>query len=384
MLTRHPTLPNGDLMSVHDIDPWLWRRFSMITSGHADAVAVDVTEDVESGPAAELPTDESALDDTTRRTMIQYAEAVDSTSLIVLVNGSVAIEWYPPGRARETMSGSQSMHKSLLPFLVLAAIDAGLLPGLDSPIAPWMPEWADDPRGDIRIEELMRMSSGLRVAAFTMNPLSWDFAWLFSGDTAGMLRHVRQASGPNQEFAYNNINSHALGMILSRATGVRYATWLRDRLWAPAGAGPAQVWLDSPGGQASTSCCLQSTAYGWARFGELIGNRGEIAGERVVPAEWVDSVTAADPRWPWYGRQIWLADGLEHFGDSSEVGRLAAAEPFDARGVVIAQGFGGQRVYVAPQERVVVVRMGPANGTPDFTNRWDNTRLLNMATRGLT
>ena len=370
-------------MSIHEIDPWLWRRFSMIQSGHIDAVAVDVTDDVANDPVVELPVDASRLGGGAVTDLVEYAASIDSTALIVVIDGNVALEWYAPGHTRESMSGSQSMHKSVLPFLVYAAIDAGHIPGLDSRVHPWMPEWADDERGDITIDDLLRMCSGLRVSSLVLNPLAWDFAWLFSGDTAGMLRHVRRTGAPNVDFAYNNINSHALGLILQRATGMRYAHWLQQRLWGPLGAGPAKVWLDSPNGHAATSCCLQSTAYGWAKFGELIRTRGEVDRTRVVPARWVDEITAPDARWPWYGRHIWLGDGLRKFPGDAEPGGLGAREPFDAQGVVVAPGFGGQRVYVAPTEGAVVVRMGPANGTPAFTEHWDNTRLLNLATRGL-
>jgi len=37
------------------------------------------------------------------------------------------------------------------------------------------------------------------VSALTINPLSGDSAWLFGGDTAEMLRHVRRESAPPRQ-----------------------------------------------------------------------------------------------------------------------------------------------------------------------------------------
>ena len=59
---------------------------------------------------------------------------------------------------------------------------------------------------------------------------------------------------------YNNLKSELLGLVIERASGKRYATYLEEALWRPMGGTRAQVWLDSPNGAAHTPCCLATPA----------------------------------------------------------------------------------------------------------------------------
>ena len=53
------------------------------------------------------------------------------------------------------------------------------------------------------------------------------------------------------------------------------------------------------------------------------------------------------------------------------------AEPFVADDVLYFDGFGGQRVYVIPSRRLVIVRTGSS------TMSWDDAYLPNLIVRGL-
>ena len=51
---------------------------------------------------------------------------------------------------------------------------------------------------------------------------------------------------------------------------------------------------------------------------------------------------------------------------------VKSAEPFAADDVVYIDGYGGQRVYVIPSRRMVIVRIG------DVARDWDNSKLVNI------
>jgi len=53
------------------------------------------------------------------------------------------------------------------------------------------------------------------------------------------------------------------------------------------------------------------------------------------------------------------------------------SEPFAAPDVIYFDGFGGQRVYIVPSRRLVIVRTG------DIAPDWDDAKLPNLLIRGL-
>jgi CubicO group peptidase (beta-lactamase class C family) len=368
-----------------EIDPWMWRRHrDLMADPMAPAASVtEPTEVVPSDSSTVLPEAPGALPATVRAELDATVARTASSALVVLHDGVLLHEWYADGVDRGSLLPSQSMHKSLLGVVVLACVAEGAIPGLDTPASTWLHEWADDERSAITVRHLLEMTSGLAQHGMSMNPLSRSFQWLFGDDTTAHVLDFPAASHAGLAFEYNNLNSQALGVLVERATGERYAALLSGILWGPLGAAPATVWLDRPGGQAATSCCLSARAYDWALFGEVVRTRGLVGDQLVIGAPLVDALCTPSAASPNYARHIWLGDGLSDLGPRSPIGGTGGAEPFDESGVILACGFGGQRVYVGRDSGVVIVRMGPPTGTPAFAQYWDNTVLLNTVTRAL-
>src|SRR5262249_42757913 len=125
-------------------------------------------------------------------------------------------------------------------------------------------------------------------------------------DSLAVVARTPLACEPGSRFDYHSINTQALSIILERATGRRYADYLSEKVWQPLGASDASVWLDGPGGEAKTFCCLFATARDWARVGLLILHEGRVGGRQVVPAEWVRRMLTPSANEPDYGYHIWL------------------------------------------------------------------------------
>ncbi len=315
--------------------------------------------------------------------MAEYASAQNSHALIVLHKGVVQLEWYKKGWDRSRLTQSQSMHKSVLPVLVQAAVEDGSIGALTDPVGNYITEWQGDPRGDITIEQMLWMSSGLLEYPFSVNPFSDAFRWLFASDTTPILLNTPMDWTPGEKFEYNNVNSELLGLIVERATGMRYAQYLQRKLWGPMGASGAELWIDQEGGKAHSSCCLLAPAMDWARFGMMLLGKGEANGRRIVSAEFIERMTTASPTFEWYGYQIWLGYSRELNPRSRLLaGGYQRTEPFLAEDAYYTSGYGAQRVYVVPSEELVIVRMGPASGRKPVNPDWDNTFLVNTAIRG--
>jgi CubicO group peptidase (beta-lactamase class C family) len=380
------------LLSLYFQDPWLWRRYTntFLQLAGSEPRLLRPNELVSGDGSFQIPVaseDQRTITPLALRAAEEFAARFESHALIVIHKGRIQTEWYAEGWDASSLTQSQSMHKSLLALLVGAAIEDGVIGSVNDPIARYIPQWEDDPRGDITLYELMIMSSGLAQYKFTLNPFTDDFRWLYSGDSqAAVLRTPLADWEPGIKFDYNNINAELLGTVLENATGKRYSELLEDYLWKPLGGDDARVWIDSEFGNAVTSCCLMATARDWARIGLLMLNRGRINDHRFVTAGWVDKMVTPSPVSKWYGLQTWLAYEEEvnpRSDNKAAAGAYARSEPFLARDVYYFSGRGAQRVYVVPSRDLVVVRLGPALGPQPLKPGWDNAFLVNSLIRGM-
>ena len=374
-------------------DPWLWRKYvQFFSSGNPEAPEVlRPFETIYGDGSFELPAvtpEDSVLSDAARDSLHEYAAEFGSHALIVVHGGVIQDEWYAPYWSPDNLAQSQSMHKSLMALFVGIALEDGKFDSVDDPVGKYIQEWADDPRGEITLRNLMYMSSGLAQYEFTLNPYDDGFQWLNSGRSIEPILRTPLADWEQGEkWDYNNINSELLGIALERAYGQRYSELLREKLWEPMGAEQADVYLDSPGNRAYTSCCLGAPVMDWVRLGMMLLNRGEVNGNRIVSGEWIDEMATAAPMAGFYGYQVWLGydDPVFPAGHGTTMGSSGAVanEAFVARDTYMTWGRGQQHVYVVPSESLIIVRMGPALGRQPIKPGYDITFFVNTVVRDL-
>jgi len=139
--------------------------------------------------------------------------------------------------------------------------------------------------------------------------------------------------------------------VLARATGKTLARQLEDGIWRPMGAEYDASWdLDRKGGREKASSGLNATARDLARFGRLFIDGGARDGAALIPRDWVEASTTldhsrAEPEvvtwWLMQHRQYWWIP----------MQNWAAERDF------FADGSRGQRIYVHPRSRIVVVQL---------------------------
>lgn len=369
-------------------NPTLWSRYAGLLVGIFGVERqLTPTEIVEGSGSFELP-----VASVSERTIVAdaladveaYAAEFESYALVVVHKGVIQTEWYAEGFDQDTLTQSQSMHKTFLAMLIGAAISEALIGSVEDPVSIYLPAWRDDPRGKITLKQLLQMSSGLRKEEFSLNPLSDDFQWLFGTDVVPIILDTPLAEwSAGDEFDYNNLNSEILGLVLQQATGKRYADYLSEKIWQPIGAQDSRVWLDSEDGHAHTSCCLYARPRDWAKVGMMLGNDGAINNRRVLRASWVEEMIAPSPRSDWYGYQIWLGYNDLPVPPNPDMPELAELEPFDSRDTFYLAGRGGQYIYVVPSQELVIVRMGPSVGPFPIPPGYDVTYLVNTILRGI-
>lgn len=304
-----------------------------------------------------------------------YAAQTDSVALIVYHKGAIRYEKYWPGYDRNFRTDPFSAHKTVMGLLVGAAISDGYIKSVDDFAYKYLPEWANDERRNIRIRDLLTMSSGLQVPRFG----SWTFWRLTLGsDLPATVFGLRSEVKPGTSFQYSNASAQLLGIIIQRASGQRYAKYLSDRLWSRIGTQTADVWLDHEGGMPRTFCCIYTNARSWLQVGKLFLNHGRFGDDQVIPAQWIAQMTTPSAVNPNYGYQVWLGSPpTQHRKYNDKTITAFHSEPFVAKDMIFIDGFGGQRVYMVPSQDLIIVRTGRAQ------QDWDDARLPNAILRGL-
>ena len=310
---------------------------------------------------------------------LAYGADTGSDALIVWRGNGIQLEHYYEGADENTITSTQSMHKSVVALLVGIAIAEGHIASVDDPASRYLPEWTDDGRAGITLRHLLWQSSGIDFPTFAFGSLGPMMSLLVGQDMRRITLAQQAVEPPETSFEYNSINPLVLGLVIENATGRSYAEYFSEALWKPLGAGDAWIQMDSEGGMARSYCCLDVTARGWLRLGLLHLHNGVANGRRIVPEEWIASIRRPAPSNPNYGFLTWLGNEYVEQRSYNSKASLRAyhSEPFAADDVMYFDGFGGQRVYIIPSAEMVVVRTGSIAGD------WNDARLPNLLLAGL-
>lgn len=276
-------------------------------------------------------------------------------AVVVMWRGQVIAERYAPGISADTPLPGWSMTKTVTAALV------GMLVAqhkLSPDASALLPEWRGngDPRAAITLDELLRMTSGLRFNEDYDDPLSDVAVMLFTQpDTARFASAKPLVATPGTRWDYSSGTSAIVARVMREAMGGSEADYLafpRRALFAPLDMRSAVFEPDASGTLGSPSY-LYASARDWAHFGQLLLQDGEWNGQRRLPQGWVRYLTRATPLSPRqeFGAHLWVKVP-EPFNDRDP---HAIAMPADAFHAV---GHEGQFVSVVPSRQLVVVRLG--------------------------
>ncbi len=368
--------------------PFLYRYYTF--DGDPMTVSVDwfqPKEMVHGGNAEDLPLvpeGMATVDDMALSDAANFAEAQNSSALIVVRHGRIEFERYWDGAERDTPHNPQSMSKSVLGLVMGAAIAEGTISSVEEPLSKYLTEWAGQRRGAISIKQALWMASGLAHMSddYEVRLFSKAIRYNFGTDFAGHILGLDLQAEPGARFDYNDDNTNLMGLAIERATGHRYAEYMSETIWRPIGNRDAAMYLDRPGGEVMKSCCIFSRPMDWARLGLLVLQRGQWEGREIVPSSWIDAMTTSSPGAPFYGYQIWRAPGDLRFtditGSDGTLRKKNASEPFLDQDMIFMNGHGYQRVWISRKYDLVIVRFGRR-----WPAAWDETRIPNTIIRGL-
>jgi CubicO group peptidase (beta-lactamase class C family) len=368
-------LVTGLLITLFIMDPVLTTRLLTLDQGPEETVAGGALVTLPSVTDSQKTITADAL-----TAAIDYGASTSSHALIVYRNNNVELEHYYPGHDENSLTPTQSMHKSVLAMLIGIAIDQGYIPSVDTTAATWLNEWANDARSRITIRQMLQQTSGINFDSFSLNITNGFFQMMMGDNIKPVVLNNDVLFPPDTEFDYNSVNPEALGILLERATGKRYSQYLSNALWQHIGTPAATVVLDSEEhGMARTFCCLQATARSWLHLGVLHLQEGQFNGKQIIPADWIRAIQTPGNIQPNYGYLTWLgSEWQEHrYYNHKTSTSVYHSEPFINKDIIYFDGMGGQRVYIIPSVNMVIVRTGA------ISMDWDDSALPNTLVRGI-
>jgi CubicO group peptidase (beta-lactamase class C family) len=271
-------------------------------------------------------------------------------AVVVVRDGQVIAERYAHGIGVDTPLLGFSMTKSVVNALIGILTQQGLVtPSMPAPI----PEWrgASDPRREIEVEHLMRMTSGLALDETNSGFDPSSRMVYLHNDMAGFAVKAAVIAPPGNRWTYSSATTQLLARIIRDAVGGPEQTlaFAWRELFNPLGMRNVTLEFDGAGTLQGSTYMLAS-ARDWARFGLLYLNDGIVGDRRILHEDWVDFSAAATLDTD-YGAGFWT-NRSEH---EHAKARVRLGIPRDA---FFASGDLGQRIVIIPSQRLVIVRLG--------------------------
>ena len=287
--------------------------------------------------------DKLKLAEITHKLMIDRGYNGNPFALMVVSKGIPVAESYQPEFNLNTRFQSWSMAKSFTNALVGIMVKEGKF-NILKPVN--LPEWQNDDRKHITINDLMQMQSGLK----------WNEDYGVRSDVTAMLYCEPDFAGYTFErpldfpigskWYYSSGSANVVQYLIRKTINcdAQYYNFANTYLFNKIGISDAVIEVD-PSGTEVGSSYLYATARDYARFGLLYLQDGIFNGERILPEGWVKyTTTPASGSKGVYGSLFWL-NKTKYYPSAPE-------------DMYSCNGYEGQRIFIIPSKELVVVVLG--------------------------
>jgi len=264
-------------------------------------------------------------------------------AVLVLYKDQIIAEKYSEGFTKDSRILGWSMTKSIMSTVFGILEHQQKINIQDKALVE---SWQNDARKEITIHNLLQMNSGLE----------WYENYDESSDATKMLFLERDMTKvqeekpligkPNETWNYSSGTSNLLSGILRDQfkNHQSYLDFWYANLIDKIGMNSMILESDLAGNYVASSYAWATTR-DWGKFGLLYLHNGAWNGEELFTKQWVDYVTTPTPTSNGsYGAQFWL-NTEKQLKDVSQ-------------NMYFADGYQGQRVYILPDEDLVIVRFG--------------------------
>lgn len=254
-------------------------------------------------------------------------------------------EAYNYGFTKDTRILGWSMTKSIMSTLIGIRVKQNKLKLEGRTL---IDEWNNDERSKITLKNLLQMSSGLEWEENYSKICDATKMLFKESNTAKYAISSEFLYPPDSVYYYSSGTSNIISEILKRSSASYddYISFPRKELFNKIGMRSMVLETDASGTFVGSSYSF-GTPRDWARYGLLYANNGYWGSEQILPDGWVEFTrTPARKSGGGYGAQFWLNGGKN------------AELPSCPNNIFFADGYNGQRVYIIPDYKLVIVRMG--------------------------
>ena len=283
--------------------------------------------------------DAARLDPARLDRAVAWAAGTDRlNSLIVARDGAIGFAEAFRGPALDRPVNVKSVSKTIVAALTGAALDRGVLDGVDQPVAPLLgdrvPASADPRVGQITVAHLLTMQAGLeRTSGANYG------GWVQSPNWIADALARPFVAAPGERMLYSTGSYHLLGAALAEAAGRDLLALARDWLGDPL-AIAVPPWTRDPQGFYMGGNEMALSPLALFRFGEMARREGAWNGRQVLSADWIARSWTPRTRSPFSGHDYGYGWFLARAGGHA---------------VAYARGYGGQMLYVVPSLGLTVV-----------------------------
>ena len=283
----------------------------------------------------------------------EYMTIIDSNdthAFLVIQNGKLVYEKYWDGYDTARLSGSFSAAKSIISLLIGIALDEGKIKSLEEPVSNYVPHFKTNGLEKIRIKDLLTMSSGTNYNEADKGYFSLNAYGYYGDDEEYMVGKMERKEEPGVYWQYRSGDTQVLGLIVEKVFNNSISELVSERFMKPMGAEADALWLlDGSKKHEKAFCCFNAVARDYARFGQLVLNKGKWNDKQIVSEKYINEATTPasylkdryedDHPVDFYGYQYWM---VNHSGVHA----------------IAQNGLFGQYVYIIPEKNAVVVRLG--------------------------
>jgi CubicO group peptidase (beta-lactamase class C family) len=294
-------------------------------------------------PIADLNWDESKIED-----LKIFLEARSTKSFIILKDGKIAMEYYFNGHDESKIWYWASAGKSLTSVMVAFAEADGKI-DLDKPSSAYLGKgWSSctaEQEEKITVKNHISMTTGLNDANFECT----DKECLTYKAEAGT------------RWAYHNSPYTLLDDIIEGATTQNLNDYFKNKLGSEIGM--AGLFIKS-----GYNNIFYSTARNMAKYGLFVLAEGKWNTKQVLDnPQYISAMKSSSQNLnPSYGYLWWLNGKDKYMVPSSQLKLDGPLIPTAPENMYCALGKNDQKIYILPEQNIVVIRMGDAaDGDPN-------------------
>jgi CubicO group peptidase (beta-lactamase class C family) len=289
--------------------------------------------------------------------------------LVVLRGDRLVLERYFEGedRARDigaigriafkpdTMHDLRSCSKSIVGLLYGIALQQGKVPPPEAPLFSAFPEYADlagkDGRDRLTIRHVLTMTMGTdwdESSLVYSDPRNSETAMDEAPDRYRYILERPVIGTPGERWTYCGGATALLARMIAKGSGKTLHEFARENLFDPLGIGRTE-WAAGRDGEPIAASGARMAVRDLARIGTLMLHAGKVGERAVVPADWITRCTTpvvSVDEVRRYGYQWFMLDIAFGKPKGWAVGRLERQW--------MAQGEGGQRLFIIPALQLVV------------------------------